>query len=152
MESKEQEIIRLMRPVRLTETADGIEADLLMGVLKEEGIAAYKRPLESGGIMNAYMGFSIFGAEILVDEEDYEAAAKLLDEIKFIEDETEEHEEPEHGNITAFIPEMTPDSSPETGLTGKRVFRLFVFVIVAGVLLWAVSVISSFLLVMINTG
>ena len=150
MEKQEKEIIRMMRPVRLTEAADGMEADLIVGALKEQGLAAYKRPLESGGIMNTYMGFSIFGAEILVDEEDFAAARTLLDEISFVSSnlpdaEAAEEEEEEDDDDDDF-------SAESADSTGRQVFRILVFVFIAGLALWAVSVIGSLLYGLIITG
>lgn len=155
MEKQENEIIRLMRPMRLTETADGIEADLILGVLAEQEIAAYKRPLESGGVMNTYMGFSIFGAEILVDEEDYEAAKALLDEIQIIEDEMADGwEEEDDDDEPESEYDINPDAAEGINPTGKWLFRIIVYMIIAGILLWAVSVIISlvYVLIFIKTG
>ena len=49
-------------------------------MLEEYGIPCFIKDLESGGYMNIYMGYSVFGSEIYVREGDLERAKSLLEE------------------------------------------------------------------------
>lgn len=89
------ERIVAMRPVKLVSASDGIQADLIAGMLKEQGIPVMRKKLGSGGYMQVYMGFSVYGEEIYVDEADYEQAAEVLGVLREvdpagIEENTEE--------------------------------------------------------------
>ena len=81
-----------MHPVKLVSLSDGFQADLLEGLLKEQGIPMLRRKLGSGGYMQAYMGFSVFGEEIYVDEADYERAKEVLGVLET--DDGDEIQEP----------------------------------------------------------
>lgn len=74
----EQAGLDAMHPVKLVSVPDQVQADLLEGLLTELGIPVLRKKLGSGGYMQAYMGFSIFGEEIYVDEADYERAKEAL--------------------------------------------------------------------------
>ena len=60
--------------IRLTNCANEFNAQLLKGALESEGIPA----ILSNEIMSRYMGTQ--GVDILVKEEDLEAAKKILEE------------------------------------------------------------------------
>lgn len=81
-----------MHSVKLVSLSDGFQADLLEGLLKEQGIPMLRRKLGSGGYMQAYMGFSVFGEEIYVDEADYERAKEVLGVLET--DDGDEIQEP----------------------------------------------------------
>lgn len=74
----EQVGLDAMHPVKLVSVPDQVQADLLEGLLTELGIPVLRKKLGSGGYMQAYMGFSIFGEEIYVDEADYGRAEEAL--------------------------------------------------------------------------
>lgn len=78
-----------MHPVKLASFSDGFQADMLEGLLKDLGIPVLRRKLGSGGYMQAYMGFSVFGEELYVDEADYERAKEVLGVLETDGGETE---------------------------------------------------------------
>lgn len=71
---------RLNDPVKLTSAATRVEAEMMERMLEEYGIPCFIKDLESGGYMNIYMGYSVFGSEIYVREGDLERAKSLLEE------------------------------------------------------------------------
>lgn len=71
---------RLNDPVKLTSAATRVEAEMMEKMLEEYGIPCFIKDLESGGYMNIYMGYSVFGSEIYVREGDLERAKSLLEE------------------------------------------------------------------------
>lgn len=52
------------------------EAEQMIQLLKENGIAAFRR----GGIMDVYTGNSVAGEDILIHEKDRDAAKQLLED------------------------------------------------------------------------
>lgn len=71
---------RLNDPVKLTSAATRVEAEMMERMLEEYGIPCFIKDLESGGYMNIYMGYSVFGSEIYVREGDLKRAKSLLEE------------------------------------------------------------------------
>lgn len=71
---------RLNDPVKLTSAATRVEAEMMEKMLEEYGIPCFIKDLESGGYMNIYMGYSVFGSEIYVREGDLKRAKSLLEE------------------------------------------------------------------------
>lgn len=71
-----------IKPVKLTSVANEIEAKMLLSYLQSYGISCYKKDVKIGGYMNLYMGYSIFGEDIYVDEEDYDIAVDLLQSME----------------------------------------------------------------------
>ena len=59
-----------------------IEAEMLIEMLKENGIAAFTQ--ESGSSISAYgvAGFGIFGVDIWTSVEEAESALQIIEEIK----------------------------------------------------------------------
>lgn len=66
--------------VKLTSASDHVQAELLQGLLKNQGIPSYSMDKESGGYMRVYMGYSIFGEDIYVRASDLNAAQVCLEE------------------------------------------------------------------------
>ena len=64
----------------LTTVNDHLEAELLQGILANQGIPSYSQDEESGGYMRIYMGYSIFGEKIYVRSSDFPAAQQCLKE------------------------------------------------------------------------
>ena len=62
-------------------TDNAISAEMAAGLLQKEEIPCYIKDLETGDYLSIYMGYSVFGKEIYVDEEDYERAKRLLDSV-----------------------------------------------------------------------
>lgn len=79
-----------MQPVKVFSAKSKVEADMLEELLEGENIQVYRRPLESGGYMNVYMGFSAFGEDIFVDEADAERALELVAVFQNAAEEPEE--------------------------------------------------------------
>lgn len=70
-------IMRAMHPVKVFSTDNAISAEMAAGLLQKEEIPCYIKDLETGDYLSIYMGYSVFGKEIYVDEEDYERAKRL---------------------------------------------------------------------------
>lgn len=87
--AKEVAGLDAMHPVKLASFSGGLQADMLEGLLKDLGIPVLRRKLGSGGYMQAYMGFSVFGEELYVDEADYERAKEVLGLLETDDGETE---------------------------------------------------------------
>lgn len=71
-------VITAIKPVKLTSVANELEAKMLLSYLQSYGISCYKKDAKIGGYMNLYMGYSIFGEDIYVDEDEYDIAKDLL--------------------------------------------------------------------------
>lgn len=82
-----------IKPVKLTSVANELEANMLLSYLKNYGIACYKKDTNIGGYMNIYMGYSIFGEEIYVDEENYDLAKDLLNNMNSSDEQELNHME-----------------------------------------------------------
>lgn len=74
--------ITAMRPVRLITVEHAVHAQMIAGVLEGNGIKCWIRDKESGGYMSIYMGFSVFGKDLYVDEADAARARELVDGIE----------------------------------------------------------------------
>lgn len=82
MMSNGNEQIVAMHPRKLTSTDNTVNANVIKGLLEERAIPCYVKDLETGNYMNLYMGYSVFGKEIYVDEADYEDAKEVLEGIQ----------------------------------------------------------------------
>lgn len=74
----EKEIIIPIDGVKLTSADTNINAELILGVLRNNNIPCYSKEPGSGGYMSIYMGYSIYGKDIYVHKDDYERAEELL--------------------------------------------------------------------------
>lgn len=84
-----------MKPVKVYSANNKVEAGMLMNLLEGNGIQSFKQGPGSGGYMEIKYGFSIYGQDIYVDENDAERAKELIMEVLTpVEEETEEEEEP----------------------------------------------------------
>lgn len=63
---------------KLISAGSHVEAGMLMSLLAESGIESYEVEKGSGNYMRIYMGYSVFGEDIYVKAEDFEAARELL--------------------------------------------------------------------------
>jgi hypothetical protein len=68
-------------PVKIKSAVSNIDAELIINLLHNNNITCFKKSRGSGGYMNIYMGYSVYGEDIYVDRTDYEKANQLLDEI-----------------------------------------------------------------------
>lgn len=76
--------------IKLMSTENKIQAELTVQMLKENGINCYYRENGAGSYMNITSGFSVFGQEIFINEEDKDKAEELID--IFSEEEQKEAE------------------------------------------------------------
>ncbi len=62
----------------LTTVSDFTESQMIVGLLKDEGIPVLVKDLGLGGFMKVTMGYTVFGQELYVSETDFERAAELV--------------------------------------------------------------------------
>ena len=67
-----------MKPVKVYSCAKRFQADMIIEALKSEGIPAYSQSDGSGEYMEIYMGTSLFGENIYVDENDARRAEEII--------------------------------------------------------------------------
>ena len=65
--------------IRIYTAQNSLQADMILEMLKSNGIPAYKKDLGYAAIMNIYGGYSNGGEEIYVAEENQEKAAEILE-------------------------------------------------------------------------
>lgn len=70
-----------MKRVKAYSAADKIQAEMLVEMLNRNQIQAYRQGKGSGGYMDIYAGFSIYGEDIFVDEADLPRADQLIQEM-----------------------------------------------------------------------
>lgn len=83
------ERLEAMHPVMLKSVGSVVEAELIANLLRNSNIPALRKSTGVGGYMNIYMGYSVFGEEIYVDEKDYDKAQEILKELDDYEEEPE---------------------------------------------------------------
>ena len=64
--------------IALTNVRTEIEAELLQDILQQEGIAVMIKEHGSGGYSKIYMGISLFGETLYVNDYDYARAVELI--------------------------------------------------------------------------
>ena len=64
--------------VALTNLQTQMEAEMVMDILQQEGIAVMTKDEGTGGYMKIYMGFSIYGETLYVYDYDYPRAKEIL--------------------------------------------------------------------------
>ncbi|MBR2008896.1 MAG: DUF2007 domain-containing protein, partial [Peptococcaceae bacterium] len=64
--------------VALTNVRTPIEAEMLQDILQQEGIAVMVKEHGSGGYSKIYMGISLFGETLYVNDYDYHRAVELM--------------------------------------------------------------------------
>jgi hypothetical protein len=85
--------IEAMKPVKIKTVANQIEAELILNLLHNNNIPCFKKDIAAGGYMNIYMGYSVYGQDLYVDEGDYQRAIELLNEVLDDEEAVEAEEE-----------------------------------------------------------
>lgn len=70
-----------IRTVKVANVQDHIQAEMMMNLLHNNGIESYKKEQGAGDYLNVYMGYSVFGAELYVNEKDEENAREILRDI-----------------------------------------------------------------------
>ncbi len=86
----------------LLSVTDTVEADLIINTLKNNNIECFKKDKGTGSYMNLYMGYSIYGQEIYVNQEDYEQAKQICEEIFLKHCSEEEAVEEEQQKVPAY--------------------------------------------------
>ncbi len=66
-------------PVAVKYVSNAVDAEMMMEILRNEGIPCFRKSREAGGYLSISMGFSIFGEDIYVDKENAQAALDILD-------------------------------------------------------------------------
>ena len=79
-----------MKPVKVYSCAKRFQADMIIEALKNEGIPAYSQSDGSGEYMEIYMGTSLFGENIYVDENDARRAEEIIRGITLPADDSED--------------------------------------------------------------
>ena len=79
-----------MKPVKVYSCAKRFQADMIIEALKNEGIPAYSQSDGSGEYMEIYMGTSLFGENIYVDENDAHRAEEIIRGITLPADDSED--------------------------------------------------------------
>ena len=67
-----------LTPVKIYSCADRVDADMITETLNDRGIPAYSESKGSGDYMNIYMGASMFGNDIYVNEKDADRAKEIV--------------------------------------------------------------------------
>lgn len=62
----------------LTTVEDFAESNMIQAFFKDEGIPVLVKDIGMGGFMKVTMGFTVFGQELYVSENDFERAKELL--------------------------------------------------------------------------
>lgn len=73
--SKEQE----MKPTKIFSASDKYQAEMILGLLKNNHIPCYRKAPGCGDYMDVYAGNSMSGENIFVNESDAERARQLID-------------------------------------------------------------------------
>ena len=132
MSDNETTRVEAMNPVKLASVADHIQADMMEALLVDSGISVYRKSLKSGGAMQAFMGFTIFGEELYVDQADYERAARLMEVFENTPMEDEENksgEEYEEDNEDDENVDENDNAIPQ------KIFRAIIIFLIIGSLL-----------------
>ena len=66
------------KPVRLLKRTSLFEADLVCGILQQEGIPCYRKEMGAGAM---YCGGAIAGADLYVPESEFERADEIVQSI-----------------------------------------------------------------------
>lgn len=66
------------RLVALANLQTQMEAEMVMDILQQEGIAVMTKDEGTGGYMKIYMGFSIYGETLYVYDYDYPRAREIM--------------------------------------------------------------------------
>lgn len=80
-----------MKPVKIYSCADRVDADMITETLNDRGIPVYSESKGSGDYMNIYMGASMFGNDIYVNEKDADRAKEIVKALTLLlEEKTDE--------------------------------------------------------------
>jgi hypothetical protein len=63
----------------LASNLNQLDATMITGLLEDAGIPSYIKDRGIGGYLKIYMGYTIYGQDIYVNQESYDKAKELLD-------------------------------------------------------------------------
>ncbi len=66
-------------PCILASNLSQLDTTMITALLEDSGIPSFIKDHGSGGYMKVYMGYTIFGQDIYVGQNDYEKAKSILD-------------------------------------------------------------------------
>ncbi|MDO5294907.1 MAG: DUF2007 domain-containing protein [bacterium] len=80
---------------KLLTVEDHVEADLIVNLLKNNGILCLKQDTDTNSYMKLYRGTSIYGEDLYVNEADYEEAKRYCEEVflKHMGEEEQDNQE-----------------------------------------------------------
>lgn len=99
--------------IRIYNAKDQIDANRIIAFLQEEDIPCYAAGSGSGEYMQITMGYSVFGMEIYVREEDSDRAKEIINEL--LEEDRSRSEELEADT------DMDVASNPEEDTENKKI-------------------------------
>lgn len=117
-----------MKPVKVYSCAKRFQADMLIEALNEEGIPAYSQTDGSGEYMEIYMGTSLFGEDIYVDESDAARAEEIIKGMTLPADDT---------------PQTTESDEPAAVSEGNRMSAAKIICLIAAILFILAAVVPS---------
>ena len=118
-----------MKPVKVYSCAKRFQADMIIEALKSEGIPAYSQSDGSGEYMEIYMGTSLFGENIYVDENDARRAEEIIRGITLPADDSEDLSD------SSAIPDAAKDRRmPVVSIISLIAAILFIIGVVAPVI------------------
>lgn len=82
-----------MKVTKVCTARDRIEAEMILDILAQHNISAFRQGMASGGVMDIYAGNSIYGEAIYADESVVEEARDLVLNIIEGAQDTEDDEE-----------------------------------------------------------
>lgn len=82
-----------MKVMKVCTARDKIEAEMILDILGQHNISAFRQGNASGGAMDIYAGNSIYGETIYADESEVEEAQDLIRNIIEGVDESELEDE-----------------------------------------------------------
>lgn len=91
-----------MKPVKIISVADKIQAKMIIEIFENNNIPAYASDQGAGEYMNIHSGFSVFGTDIYVAEENVETAMGILKELEPDEEQEEIQDEESEEKIKFY--------------------------------------------------
>lgn len=116
-------------PCLLISVSDKIQGGLVKGLLDDAGIPFLIKDRESGGFMNVYMGFSVYGIDIYVDKSNYDRAKELIDSC-MKPDAIEEPDIVEEPDTEDDNEPLDDGANDRSFVVRKNIMRVIIFIIV----------------------
>ena len=125
-----------METVKIYNASDSLEANRIIEILKENDITAYSIESGSGSYLAIQQGFSVFGQDIYVTEEDKEKAQEIINE--FVEELNNLEDDSEDIDTDLDVDEKEDDGSYKIPWFRNRVIvaRIIIFGAIAFGVLW----------------